>query len=266
MHLHFQTYGRGQPLIVLHGLLGSLDNWQPMGLKLAGHFQVFAVDQRNHGRSDHNAQMDYPAMAEDLNDFAQAQHLGRARLIGHSMGGKTAMQLALLHPERVEKLVVVDIAPRAYPPRHEEIFAGLLALDPAACQTRGQMEAALAPWVPDLPTRRFLLKNVTRAPGGGFHWRIGLREIYANYARLGEALAGGQSFRGPVLFLRGERSDYLREEDMPAARRLFPRAELRTIPRAGHLVHTENPSAFLQTVLEFLRENERDQTPNPQLT
>jgi pimeloyl-ACP methyl ester carboxylesterase len=253
MQLHFKSYGQGRPLIVLHGLLGSLDNWHSISLQLAGHFQVFAVDQRNHGCSPHSPEMDYYLMAEDLNEFMRAQHLPHARVLGHSMGAKTAMQLALLHPDRVEKLIAVDLAPRAYPLRHERIFAGLLSIDPAAFQTRKQMEEALAPSIPDLALRQFLLKNVTRDPGGRFRWKIGLREIHRNYARLAEALAHERPFTKPTLFIRGENSDYLREEDLSSIHRLFPHAQLQAIPKAGHLVHAENPGAFLEAVLKFLR-------------
>ena len=251
MRLHFQTYGRGEPLIILHGLLGSLDNWHSVSLKLAERFQVWAVDQRNHGRSPHDAEMSYPILAEDIREFMQVQGLARACLLGHSMGGKTAMQLALLYPERVAKLIVADISPRASSPRHDRTLEGLSALDLAAFANRREMEAALAPWVPDLTTRRFLLKNVARADEG-FHWRIGLREIHRNYGRLGAALAGERQFAGPALFLRGEWSDHLQESDLPLILACFPQAHLRTSPHSGHLLHTENPAAFLAAVQEFL--------------
>jgi esterase len=258
MQLHFQTFGQGEPLILLHGLLGSLENWHSASLKLARHFQVFAVDQRNHGRSPHSPEMDYPLMAEDVYEFLRSQNLAHAHVLGHSMGGKTAMQLALLHPEAVDKLVVADIAPRAYSSHHGKLLEGLLALNLARFETRQQMEAALAPSIPDLATRQFLLKNLGHAPGVGYHWKIGLREIHSNYARLSAALADGHPFEGPTLFVRGERSDYLWAEDLPELRRLFPRTQLKVIPRAGHLVHTENAPAFLQTVIEFLAGVERE--------
>jgi esterase len=255
MLLNFKTYGQGEPLIILHGLFGSLDNWHSVSLKLGERFQVLAVDQRNHGRSPHSSEMDYRLMAEDVRELLEAQHLPRAHVLGHSMGGKTAMQLALLYPAQVQKLVVVDIAPRVYSPRHENVFTSLLPLNLAAFQTRHQIEQALEPSIPDLALRRFLLKNVERNPGGGFRWRFGLQEIYQNYGRLGEAPAGGQPFNGPTLFIRGETSDYLREQDLPQIRRFFSQPQLSTIPGAGHLPHTENPEVFTQSVMEFLRRN-----------
>lgn len=250
--LHFEVYGHGEPLIILHGLFGSLENWHSTRDRLAGHFRVFTLDQRNHGRSPHSLEMDYRLMAEDIRDFLDAQPCVDSFVLGHSMGGKTAMQFALLHPERVRKLVVVDMAPRRYPPRHQKVIAGMLSLDLNRFQSRQELEAALAPVVPDLSTRQFLLKNLAREPAGRFRWKIGLEEIQQNYSRLTEPVAGGQPFQKPALFLRGEKSDYLLESDLDPIRSLFPRALLRTIPQAAHLVHVENPGVFAQTVLEFL--------------
>lgn len=254
MQLHFKTYGSGTPLLILHGVFGSLDNWHSISVKLASRFQVFAVDQRNHGSSPHNPEMSYPIMAADLKEFLDSQGLTRAHVLGHSMGGKTAMQFALLFPERVEKLVVVDIAPRAYSPRHEKIFRALLSLDLPAFETRKQIEDALAPAIPDLGTRQFLLKNLARSPGDGFRWKLGLREIYGSYARLSEAVTNDRPCDRPALFIRGEHSDFLQETDLPLIRQLFPQAQLGTIPAAGHLVHVENPDKFLETLTEFLTE------------
>ncbi|HWX21462.1 MAG TPA: alpha/beta fold hydrolase [Candidatus Binatia bacterium] len=252
MRLNFKTYGQGEPLLILHGLFGSLDNWHSVSLKLGERFQVLAVDQRNHGHSPHSPEMDYRLMAEDVRELLEARLLPWAHVLGHSMGGKTAMQFALLYPAQVQKLVVVDIAPRVYSPRHTDVFAGLLPLNLASFQTRSQIENALAPSIPDLALRRFLLKNAERDPGGGFRWRFGLQEIYQNYQRLGEAPAGAQPFNGPVLFIHGEGSDYLKEEDLGSIQRLFPQARLASLSGAGHLPHTENPGAFVQQVKEFL--------------
>lgn len=254
MQLHFKSYGRGEPLLILHGLFGSLDNWQSVSVKLSTRFQVFAVDQRNHGSSPHSPEMDYPRMAADLDEFMQSHGLAHAHVMGHSMGGKTAMQFALLFPERVDKLVVVDMAPRAYLPRHEKILRALLSLDLPAFETRHQIEEALAPAIPDLGTRQFLLKNLTRSPGERFRWKLGLGEISRNYGRLSEPVTGAPPFERPTLFIRGEISDFLTEADLPLIRQLFPTAELRSIPAAGHLVHVENTEKFLETLTAFLTE------------
>ncbi len=252
MRLHFRSYGSGTPLVILHGLFGSLDNWHSMSQKLSGKFQVLAVDQRNHGQSPHSLEMSYQLMAQDINELLEALHLPAAHVLGHSMGGKTAMQLALAFPQRVQKLIVVDIAPRPYPPHHEQVLAALLSLDLHPGHDRRHLERALAPDIPDLATRQFLLKNLKRNPDGSFRWQLGLGEIQRNYRRLSEGITAGAAFNGPALFLRGEESDYVADADGDSIRALFPRAELQTIARAGHLPHVENPRAFLEAVNTFL--------------
>lgn len=251
MDLHFEAYGQGEPLIILHGLLGSADNWHSIASKLASNFKVFTLDLRNHGRSPHSSEMDYSLMARDVYDFIQSRGLRQALVLGHSMGGKTAMQLALLYPTRVRKLVVVDIAPGPYAPRHRAILRAMDSLDLVRYQTRKEMESAFAPAVADLSTRQFLLKNALRQETGGFRWRIGLRQIIQNYPRLAEAVRSERPFEKPTLFIRGEKSDYLLETDFAEIKQLFPRARLQTIPHAGHLVHVQNSAAFLELVSDF---------------
>jgi pimeloyl-ACP methyl ester carboxylesterase len=200
-------------------------------------------------------------MAADLHELVEAEGLGRVCLLGHSMGGKTAMQFALTHPEKTDKLVVEDIAPKVYGPRHEKIFSALLALDLAQFQKRGDIEEALAPQIPDLALRRFLLKNLERNSMGGFQWKIGLSELRQNNDRLLEGPAGRQPFAGPALFIRGEHSEYLVPEDLPAIQTWFSRAELRTIPGAGHLVHVDQPDAFFLGTLGFFMDRQKPRNP-----
>lgn len=252
MRLHFRSYGQGEPLIILHGLFGSLENWRSISLKLSEHFQVFAVDQRNHGQSPHAPEMNYELMAGDLAEFIKAHHLPPINLMGHSMGGKTAMQFALLYPALVDKLIVVDMSPRAAQPRHEQILNALLALDITTAKARRELEQALAPSIPDFATRQFLLKNLKRESNGRFHWQAGLQEIQQNYAQLSQAVGDGRTFDGPALFLRGETSTYLAEQDLPDILRLFPKAELRNVSRAGHLPHVENAPEFVEQIMRFL--------------
>ncbi len=252
IQLAFRQYGSaGPPLIILHGLFGSRENWHSVCLKLAPEFRVFALDQRNHGESPHCPVMDYARMAEDVREFLTQHRLEAAHVLGHSMGGKTAMQLALLHPSDILSLISVDIAPRAYSPLHADILKALQALELWSFHSRQQMERALEPAVPDLATRRFLLKNVSRTADGAFKWRLGLAEIAGDYARLSEPVTG-RAFSGPALFIRGEKSDYLGEKDMPEIRRLFPNARIAVVPQAGHLVHVENQTALLDCIIEFL--------------
>ncbi len=252
MHLHFKESGQGPALVLLHGLFGSSDNWQPLAARLAATFQVFALDQRNHGQSPHSAAMDYPVMAADVERFFTARGLTTARVLGHSMGGKTAMQLALHFPHRVEKLVVADMAPRAYAAAHDNIFAALLALELPGFHTRGQIEDALAPEIPDPVLRRFLLKNLGRNEQGGFYWKINLRSLAENYWRLREPVAGDAPFAKPALFLRGGQSKYVQPADEPLIRDWFPAAQIQTIAEAGHWIHADQPGEFLRRVLAFL--------------
>jgi esterase len=197
--------------------------------------------------------MTYPELAGDLALLIDSEVKGPAHVLGHSMGGKVAMQLALNRPGSVQSLVVVDISPRAYPPRHDRILEALLRLDPASFHTRAEAEAALARSVPDLATRRFLLQNLAHRPEGGFRWRMGLREIHAAYADLAAPVSGPVPYHRPVLFLKGERSEYLAESDLPQIRRQFPRAELQIVPGAAHWVQVDNPHALLRLTLDFLR-------------
>jgi esterase len=253
MKLHFRQLGAGAPLIVLHGLLGSLDNWQPLARRFAGHFQVFSVDLRNHGQSPHSADVGYDAMAADLEEFLQTHALPRAHLLGHSLGGKVAMQFALRHPDRVDKLVVVDMSPRACPPRHRRLIAALLALELSQFQRREQLDAELARTVADAEARRFLLKNAARDARGGFRWKANVRGLWENYQRLTVAVDSDSPCNRPALFLRGADSDYVPAADEDLIRRLFPRAEFCTIAGAGHWVQADQPDAVGSAVLDFLQ-------------
>ena len=180
MQLHFKESGQGRAVILLHGLFGSSDNWHHITLRLAEKFRVFALDQRNHGQSPHSAKMNYSLMSIDVNEFMALRGIETALVIGHSMGGKTAMQFALQFPSRVEKLIVADMAPRAYAPAHEKIFAALLTLDLKSFSARQQIEEALASEIPNLVLRRFLLKNLGRNSAGRFLWKINLRGLSGN--------------------------------------------------------------------------------------
>ena len=252
MQLHFKQLGHGEPLVLLHGLFGQSDNWFGVAPKLAEKFHVFAPDLRNHGHSPHHPEMDYPLMAADVEKFFDAQKIESAHVIGHSMGGKVAMQLALDFPARVKKLVVVDMAPRAYARTHDKIFAALLALDLNAFQTRQQIEDALAPEIPSLNLRRFLLKNLGRDDHGKFVWKMNLRGVAENSVHLGKVLSGGKMFGNPALFIRGGKSDYIGAKDETEILKLFPSAEIQAIATANHWVHADAPEEFVRLVRDFL--------------
>jgi esterase len=263
MQLHFRQLGQGRPLVMLHGLFGSLENWLGVAPRLAETFHVFLVDMRNHGLSPHSQEMNYPLMASDIVEFFDRHKLERASIVGHSMGGKAAMQFALNWPGRMEKLAVVDIAPCAYPLDHKKIFQALLALDLGQFRSRREMEEVLAPDIPDLVVRRFLLKNLKKvaapsastSPSSHFEWKIPLDLLYQNYPHICEAIPLHAPFPGPALFLRGGKSHYVPENSLPQISQLFPHAKLETIPGAGHWVHADAREEFLERTLAFLAAN-----------
>lgn len=252
MRLYFQKQGSRFPLVLLHGFLGSSDNWRAMGRRLAERFTVYAVDLRNHGQSPHSEIMNYPAMAADVCEFLDAQGIATAHLLGHSMGGKVAMCCANEYPERLEKLVVVDIAARLYASLHRPILTAMAALDLNTVHSFGDADAGLAPAIADSALRQFLVKNLARRDNGTFTWKIGLDEISANYDRLGEAVALPRIFPSPACFIRGARSRYVSDADMEELQRNFPNGEFHTIEDAGHWVHIDSPEEFFKIVTDFL--------------
>ncbi len=253
MELNYKTYGQGAPLLILHGLFGTLDNWQTIAKQLAEHYTVYVPDLRNHGRSPHMPDISYPIMAEDLKAFMEAHWIFKAHLMGHSMGGKVAMQFALQNPDMVEKLIVVDIAPKAYAGGHDAIFDALLAMDPGAITERSEAEAFLSTRIPEQGVRQFLMKNLTRNKAGGYEWKMNLPALSAHYRDL-LAPVSGDVFEGPAFFLRGGLSDYVLDSDLPDIRKHFPLATLDTVPGAGHWVHAEQPAVLLEKVKAFLME------------
>ena len=253
MRLHYREQGRGPALVILHGLFGSLDNWAFISQRLAEHFRVFSIDQRNHGQSPHDPEMNYAVMAEDLREFLEQHELPSAHVLGHSLGGKVAMQFALQHPERVDRLMVADMAPRGYERRHDNIFNALLGLNLEAFQTRAQIESALAPQLPDLAVRRFLLKGLARNDSGKLEWKFNLRTLHESYGLLTSAIEWNGVCKKPALFIRGGKSDYIREDDSADIHRLFPLAKITTIPNASHWLHADAAEEFLQIIEGFLR-------------
>lgn len=253
MDLFYNQYGEsGPPLIILHGLLGEHGNWHTLSRtafrKVA---RVYAVDQRNHGRSPHADRIDYPSLAADLNDFIDRHQLAPAVLLGHSMGGKTAMQTALSYPDQVDRLIVVDMAPTADPPRHKDLLDALARIDPENYDRREAIDEALAEDVPSRPVRQFLLKNLD-FDGEKYTWRMNLDAIRAHYGDLTAAVTADSTFERPALFVHGGESDYVTDEDLGEIHRLFPNADRVTIEEAGHWVHADAPNALAQVVTNFL--------------
>lgn len=253
MKLHSTILGEGKPFLILHGFLGMSDNWKTLGKQFAKDgFQVHLIDQRNHGKSAHSDDFSYSLMAEDLVEYCHAHELENIVLMGHSMGGKTAMLTACENEDLVEKLVVVDIAPKYYAPHHQEILKGLTALDDARLTSRGDAEDFLAEYIPETGVRLFLLKNLYWKTKEQLALKLNLEALKANINNIGEALQTNMVYRGPALFIKGANSDYITSQDEDLIREHFPKATIETIPDAGHWVHAENMKAFYAAVSRFI--------------
>lgn len=253
MLLYSNIIGNGKPFIILHGFLGMGDNWKTLAKQFSeSNFEVHLVDQRNHGRSFHADSFDYELMAEDLKHYCDINKLSDVILLGHSMGGKTAMLFATKYPEMVDKLLVADISPRYYPVHHDAILNGLSNLDFSEINSRGQADEALSDYVTEVGTRMFLLKNLYWVKKGQLGLRINLEVLKENVAEVGEALPIHATFEKDTLFLRGDRSEYIGESDEHIIKRHFPHSNLITITNAGHWLHAENPRAFYEAVINFI--------------
>ncbi len=254
MNLHSVILGEGQAFIFLHGFLGMSDNWKTLGTKFSEEgYEVHLIDQRNHGRSFHSEVFNYEVMVKDLKRYCDKHQLNDIVLLGHSMGGKTAMLFAGEYPEMVSKLIVADISPRSYPAQHEDILKGLSALDFQTIKSRGAADKELEMYVSDIGTRQFLLKNLYWIEKGELALRINLEVLNANINEVGEALPMHVKFEKETLFLRGDRSKYIRSQDESLIHTHFPKAEIITISNAGHWLHAENPTEFYAVVMDFLK-------------
>ncbi|BAO75081.1 alpha/beta fold hydrolase [Winogradskyella sp. PG-2] len=253
MILHSNTFGEGKPFVILHGFLGMGDNWKTLARQFSeSNFKMHLVDQRNHGRSFHSDDFDYELMAEDLKHYCDENELSDIVLLGHSMGGKTAMLFATKYPELVSKLLVADISPRYYPVHHDAILEGLSSLDFSEIKSRGQADIALSYYVDEIGTRMFLLKNLYWVEKGQLGLRINLEVLKENVSEVGEVLPMHATFEKETLFLRGDRSEYIGEADEANIQRHFSNSEIVTISNAGHWLHAENPKDFYRAVIDFL--------------
>ncbi|MCB0278682.1 MAG: alpha/beta fold hydrolase [Calditrichaeota bacterium] len=251
MRLNVQVIGNGPDIIILHGLFGSGDNWQSVAKQLSSSYRVHLPDLRNHGQSPHSIEMSYPLMAADIKEYVEQEFLSHVVLVGHSLGGKTAMQFAADYPEFLEKLVVVDIAPKRYPDHHSSIINALLELDLTNTSSRSELDKRLSASISELAVRQFLLKNLKRNDRSGFEWQMNIEGIQANY----DALMLAPELRGtipvPALFIYGQLSSYVSEDDKEMIKQYFPRVEFHSI-KAGHWVHAERPDEFLDILTQFL--------------
>ncbi len=260
MQLHFRQYSeQGPPLLILHGLFGSQSNWGWHSKQLAQHFAVYGVDLRNHGDSPHSDDMNYPAMAGDIRDLLQQLQLSPCHVIGHSMGGKVAMQLALDAGDLIRKLLVVDIAPVHYPSQagrdsHRAIIAAMGEMNLESLKSRAEADRLLTPAIPEHATRQFVLTNLQRSEGH-YAWRLNLDAIARNYDLLREAPQANAPFDKPTLFVKGAESNYITAAHQEAIQTAFPQARIKVIMQAGHWLHADKPQAFQKLALDFLQED-----------
>ncbi len=253
MILHSNIIGDGKPVIILHGFLGMGDNWKTLGKRFSEQgYQVHLVDQRNHGRSFHCDTFNYNLMVEDLKKYCSHHNLENIVLLGHSMGGKTAMQFSTMYPEMVSKLIVADIAPKFYPLHHQEILKALSDLDFSIVKTRKVADEVLSKHIKNLGIRQFLAKNLYWKYQDELALRINLPVLIENIEEVGKALDEDCIFEGDTLFLDGENSNYIDTEDEYLMHKHFPSAKIETISNAGHWLHVDNPSDFYNEVIKFI--------------
>ncbi len=254
MKLHHESSGAGEPVVILHGLMGSCENWRGVRAALSDSCRVVCLDLPNHGRSPHTERFDLRSIGDDVIETLDALGVGPAVVVGHSLGGKVAMQLASDPAARLRGLVVVDISPRAIPPVHLFVLRACQQLDLASASRRAELDAALALSIPQAATRDFLLKNVVRDKDGQFMWRVPLQALIDNYRAVSDAPPLVAPYAGPALFMAGEMSPFRVMADEALIRGWFPAARFVTIPGAGHLVHADQPDAFVAQVRTFLEE------------
>ena len=251
--LYSKIEGSGKPLIILHGFLGMSDNWKTMGMQFASNgFEVHLLDLRNHGRSFHSEEFSYEWMVQDLYDYCEANNLIKVNIIGHSMGGKTAMLFATTYPERVEKLIIADIGPKFYPQHHQTILEGLNAVDFSKKPSRNEVEEILAKYITDFGTRQFLMKSLYWQESGQLAFRFNLNVFNKKMDEIGKSLSSNAVFNKPTLFIRGGNSNYILDEDFEKIKLHFPKSKIETIPNVGHWLHAENPKQFYEIASSFL--------------
>lgn len=250
MKLHYRELGEGKPLMILHGLFGYSDNWQTHAKKLAEYYRVILVDLRNHGHSDWSDDFSYDLMAEDVFELFRELYLEDVILLGHSMGGKTAMRFAQQHESLLSKLIIVDMGTKSYPMHHQHILAGIHAVDVDGISARSEAEKQMRVHIDSEGTMQFLLKNLYWKEKGKLAWRMNTAVLEREMPEILKALPEGEVFT-PTLFVRGELSNYILDEDFTSLEQQFPDSEFVTINDAGHWVHAEAPDEFLEAILSF---------------
>ncbi len=255
MDLNYKSFGQGRPIIFLHGLFGMLDNWQTFGKKMADNdFLVYLIDQRDHGKSSFTEEFTYHLLANDLRTFMEENWLHNAIIVGHSMGGKTAMQFASEYPDMVDKLIVVDIAPKKYTGGHSEIFDALMSIDLDKADSRDEVSTHLYAKLPneEESTIQFLLKNLQRNKEGGYRWKMNVANLNNHYLNILDIPMLHNNIEVETLFVRGEDSDYINDDDWANIQEIFTNVSLHTVKSAGHWVHAQQPDELFETFLSFI--------------
>ena len=251
MNLFFRESGQGRPMVILHGLFGSSDNWFTLAKTFSQQFKVYLVDQRNHGQSPHSEEFNYKLLAEDLEDFLISNTIAEPIIIGHSMGGKAAMNLAVKRPDLINQLIVVDIVPKPYPIHHDHILDGMNAIHLEKLSSRTDADQILSEFVEETEVRQFLLKNLSRKSDGGFEWKINLKAIGNHIEELGDGMQYTGKFEKPSLFIKGAKSNYFTDGDENSIKAIFSNATFVTLD-TGHWVQAEKPLEFANAVIQFL--------------
>ena len=253
IHLNYKLKGSGKPIIILHGLFGMLDNWNSIGSQLAKNYATYLVDQRDHGRSSKSKEFAYNLLARDLKIFCEEHGLEKVNLIGHSMGGKTAMTFANEYPEMIDKLMVVDIAPKEYKGGHEYIFEAILSVPLAQITKRSEVDEHLSDRIKNKGVRQFLMKNLTRKKEGGFEWKANFQLLFDSYDEIKGMPTLQKGNELEVLFIKGGLSDYISQEDETSIQEYFPNARVETFSNAGHWVHAEQPKMLIDSIYSFFQ-------------
>jgi pimeloyl-ACP methyl ester carboxylesterase len=252
--VHHKIYGEptAPPIYILHGIFGMLDNWHLVATNLSSQYKVVTLDARNHGKSFHHSDSSFNAMAEDLYELMCFLGDEKSIVMGHSMGGKTAMVFSQKYPNKLSALVIVDIAPKLYIPSHMDFFNAFKSIDFTQIQTRKEADEALTPYASVLSIRQFLLKNIEAIPQGGYQLKINIHAIENYYHEIIDVISLTKQVNVPTIFILGEKSGYLKEEDKPYIDAHYPLVEYQTISKAGHWVHADNPQEFIQVLRQFL--------------
>ena len=254
MELNYKVFGEGRDLIVLHGLFGSLDNWVSLGKKWSENYRVWLVDQRNHGKSPHSEEFSYQAMADDLLHFMKQHQIEKAIILGHSMGGKTAMEFAIHNEEMIYKLIVVDIAPVKYRVHHYKVLQALNAVEVSSLNSRNQADEIMQEYLPEFGVRQFLLKNLDRKSDGSYDWKFNLKVLEEQILPISEWAISEGKYEKDVLFIKGELSEYILPEYASEISQKFPSYDLEIISNAGHWVHAEKPAEFFEIASHFMKD------------